>query len=72
MKLRPRFLAKFIARLTGYFWLPCPICGKEFAGFEFGGGVLYDSNTSGYAVCSDRACIAERTRRNLERKAAER
>ena len=33
-KIRPRFVARFLAFLFGYFWLPCPLCGKPFAGFE--------------------------------------
>lgn len=23
------------ARLLGYFWLPCPLCGRKFAGFQW-------------------------------------
>ncbi len=25
--------------LHGYFWLPCPICGKNFGGHEIGGSL---------------------------------
>jgi hypothetical protein len=35
MMLRPRFLARFLAWLGGYFWIPCPLCGRYFAGFEW-------------------------------------
>jgi hypothetical protein len=33
--LRPRFLARFLAWLCGFFWIPCPLCGRYFAGFEW-------------------------------------
>lgn len=39
-KIKPRILAKFLAWLLGYFWLPCPICGKPFAGFEAEGQLM--------------------------------
>ena len=29
-----RFLNKLYANLFGYFWLPCPICGRMFGGHE--------------------------------------
>ena len=32
--LRPRWLARFLAFVGGYFWLPCPLCNQMFAGFE--------------------------------------
>ena len=34
--IRPRWLAHLLARLGGYFWLPCPNCGRNFSGFEIG------------------------------------
>jgi hypothetical protein len=34
MKL-PRWLHKAWANFAGYFWLPCPLCGKEFGGHEW-------------------------------------
>lgn len=34
MRIRPRWVARTIAWLNGYFWLPCPACGAYFAGFE--------------------------------------
>lgn len=33
--LRPRWLAHFIAEVRGFFWLPCPLCGRYLAGFEW-------------------------------------
>lgn len=32
----PRWLAKVAAHAFGYFWLPCPCCRQQFAGFESG------------------------------------
>ncbi len=34
--IRPRWLARLLAWMLGYFWLPCPSCGQMFAGFESG------------------------------------
>lgn len=34
--LKPRWLVRFINLVRNYPWLPCPICGKDFAGFEAG------------------------------------
>ena len=30
------WLRRNIATAFGYFWLPCPMCGQMFAGFEIG------------------------------------
>ena len=57
-KIRPRFVAKFLAWLLGYFWLPCPLCGEYFSGFEIGPASMFVS-TNKYGVrrvvCSDHA-----------------
>jgi len=60
-KIKPRILAKFLAWLLGYFWLPCPICGKPFAGFEAEGQLMV-TVCSGWCTCAD--CIDEAIRRN--------
>lgn len=31
----PRFLHRLYAWLFGYFWEPCPLCGREFGGHEW-------------------------------------
>jgi hypothetical protein len=31
-----RFLNRIYAHLFGYFWLPCPNCGRYFGGHEIG------------------------------------
>ncbi len=58
-KLYPRFIAQLIAFFQGYFWLPCPICQKYFAGFE-DGGFLMTHVSGGWGVCPDCADEAER------------
>lgn len=39
-----RLLHRLYATLGGYFWLPCPLCGREFGGHEWRevGGHLSD------------------------------
>jgi hypothetical protein len=34
----PRWFHRWYAGTRGYFWLPCPICGRYFGGHEWGGG----------------------------------
>jgi len=34
--MKSRWLARLKAWWLGYFWLPCPVCGENFAGFEKG------------------------------------
>ena len=31
-----RIVHKRFAEVMGYFWLPCPLCGEEFGGHEWG------------------------------------
>jgi len=52
------------ARLGGYFWEPCPICGKNFGGHEWGDTSLATTPHSGVGVCPK--CIPEAKRRNEE------
>jgi hypothetical protein len=33
--IRPRLLARVHAALFGYFWLPCPLCGRCSSGAEW-------------------------------------
>lgn len=48
----PRWLARVAARMLGYFWLPCPRCGRRFAGYEVTGSVYDDdSRTRGKGTC---------------------
>lgn len=60
----PRFIHRLYAWLTGRFWLPCPICGREFGGHENGTGHLLTNFGEGEMVCPN--CVDEATRRNAE------
>lgn len=46
-----RTLHQFWAWLRGYFWLPCPTCGRMFGGHEIGGYVWTDGGNDGLCVC---------------------
>ena len=57
--LKPlRWLRAFVG---GYFWLPCPICGENFGGFEWGESLM-SSWDGGEGVCP--ACSEEADRLN--------
>jgi len=50
--MKNRFFNKVYAWLMGYYWIPCPICGKSFGGHEEHGGLL-TSEHEGISVCYD-------------------
>jgi len=52
----------FYANLMGYFWLSCPICGKNFGGHEPDSGSLITSIDGGMMTC--RWCAKEAERHN--------
>jgi len=64
---RPRWLQKLYAACFGYFWRPCPMCGREFGGHEWGRwgyAAMPISPSRGIAVCpycadDARAMLAE-------------
>ena len=64
----PRLWHKLRAKLFGYFWLPCPICGEMFGGHESHGS-LYLARGRGKATCW--GCRAEAERLTQENVAAE-
>lgn len=47
-----RKLNELYAKVAGYFWMPCPLCGKMFGGHETG-GTLWDNGLmhSGSSIC---------------------
>lgn len=47
----PEWWRRWRARVRGYFWLPCPICGQMFAGYEKGGGNLWETPYFGSMTC---------------------
>ena len=52
------------ARIGGYFWGPCPICGKPYGGHEANKGDLMTSWSGGVMTCPN--CAEEAKRRNRE------
>lgn len=48
-----RFLKKIYARAMGYFWLPCPVCGEHFGGFEIGNGRVTMPNGTRQCTCKN-------------------
>ena len=46
----PRFINKLWADFYGYFWLPCPICERNFGGHESDAGLLITTGR-GLMVC---------------------
>jgi len=47
----PRALNKAYAKMMGYFWLPCPRCGRMFGGHEIGMGRIPTGTPGIYKVC---------------------
>lgn len=58
----PRWFARIVAALLGYFWLPCPRCGRMFAGFEYRGSIPNDRGCFSVTCCPpfDRGFIKTR------------
>lgn len=55
----PRCVHRAWAALAGYFWMPCPICGRYFGGHECAWvGVTLPSGKC-MTVCSDPECAYE-------------
>ena len=56
--MRNRTVNKFYANIMGYFWAPCPLCGKYFGGHEwrdYGGKVpsIPTGPGRGKGICPD-------------------
>jgi len=51
--MKYRLYNRAYAFLRGYFWLPCPICGKKFGGHEGANSGLMNTLHSGRMVCRD-------------------
>jgi hypothetical protein len=54
----PRWIHKVYAKLFGYYWLACPLCGQFFGGHEEC-GILMTSKTEGETVCVNCRYLAE-------------
>lgn len=46
----PRWIHHLYASMCGYFWIPCPNCGRMFGGHELG-GTLWTSEFEGRCIC---------------------
>ena len=57
IRMKHRFLNQIYAFAWGYFWIPCPVCGKMFGGHEHADGCLHtipsDEPHIGYVICPD-------------------
>lgn len=65
---------KWYAKTNGYFWLPCPSCGKEFGGHERSEGAYSSipiSKSKATGICPDctKAGVGERAHKEFEAKA---
>ena len=58
--MRIEFLHHLWADLWGYYWGPCPNCGRMFGGHEVGNR-LYRTRWTHYGLptCSNRECVEE-------------
>lgn len=48
----PRWIQRWYARLFGYYWQPCPLCGEMFGGHEWRSYELH--GLPGTIPCPDR------------------
>ena len=65
-----RIPAMSYAKINGYFWLPCPICGEYFGGHEKHGDVnIITSHGDGWVksigVCKKTSCSIQAVQRNF-------
>lgn len=56
----PREPHEQYAKRQGYFWLPCPLCGKDFGGHEIGDTVYLGNDDPNINSCICPVCTAER------------
>lgn len=59
----PEWWRKWRAGNT-YFWLPCPICGEFFAGYEKSSGGLLVAHGLSQMTCPKKECGEEAEKRN--------
>lgn len=55
MREMPQWWRRTRAKLTGYFWKPCPLCGRMFGGYENGGHLWTqgtDHSRTGSVTCA--------------------
>lgn len=54
-----------VAKLFGYFWVSCPICKEDFAGFEWLENHTIQEGCYGRGVCYKSECATEAKRRSF-------
>jgi hypothetical protein len=59
----PRWMHKWYAKTFGYFWLPCPLCGRYSGGHEWDGTYLPISDFEGVGICPTCARLGAGVRR---------
>jgi hypothetical protein len=58
--MRIEWIHHLWATVWGYFWLPCPNCGRMFGGHEVGARMQKDCYSNyGLATCSDPECVRD-------------
>ena len=56
--MRIEWFERLKANMGGYFWLPCPMCGKMYGGHENGSDMLDPNDLfKGKITCADPECI---------------
>lgn len=56
-----RWLHHVYAVLVGFFWLPCPLCGRPFGGHESGDSVPNPTRPATYVAICSRCTITRAT-----------
>jgi hypothetical protein len=62
---RWRWFHHAYADAFGFFWLPCPLCGKPFGGHETGGDIPDPTRQPGGGVCICSKCTRRRASAGL-------
>jgi hypothetical protein len=61
-----RWMHKLYAKVFGYFWLPCPVCGEYFGGHEVTRETpSVQVGSRALLVCPKRECANEAISHNL-------
>ena len=64
--MRIEWIHHLWAHMWGYFWLPCPNCGRMFGGHEVGEHeIIRMWSDYGLATCSNPECVKEVKDRNM-------
>ena len=64
-----RIFHRIYAAMFGYFWLPCPVCGRMFGGHELNNkntASLIGDDGKAQCVCPDPMCSHDAAVRNIQ------